>query len=111
MIGTLLEKLLAPLLICSVGFAGGIAFQQKVLNEPAMTQQCPACNCPEAVSIQPFEVEKMKNLRNFTYTPQFTGTVSVAGVDSATVRKYIDESVMKAFERHVIKIDEKKRKR
>lgn len=117
MLTWLSSKLLAPLLILSGGIVSGIAVQQKILNpKPVVDKKCPDCNCPaQAVSVQPFEVEKIKNLKAFTYAPEFTGSISVAGVDSAAIRRYIDQAVMRAFESHVRSIqatdDLKKRKR
>lgn len=111
------SKLLAPLLILLFGMGAGIGIQQKVFN-PRHTPAplpCPDCNCPaQAVSVQPFEVEKIKNLKAFTYSPAFTGSISVAGVDSTAIKRYIDQAVIKAFEAHVQTIqieDSKKRKR
>jgi hypothetical protein len=110
----ILSKFALPLLIFVFGSIAGIGVQQKVLNEKVRFPEpvpCPPCNCPEAVSIQPFDVQKMKNLKEFSYSPQFSGSVSVAGVDSATVRKYIEQSIMRAFEKHVTEIEGSKRRR
>jgi hypothetical protein len=53
------------------------------------------------VSVQPFDVEKIKGLKQFNYAPQFTGSVSVAGVDSTALRKMIDASVDRSIKKNV----------
>lgn len=110
---SLLPKIIAPLALLSFGVVAGIGVQQKVLNpKPIEVPACPSCNCPQpSVSIQPFEVEKIKNLKAFTYAPEFTGSISVAGVDSTAIKRYIDDAVMRAFEKHVKTIVPTKSKR
>lgn len=93
------------------GMVAGIFLQQKVLNPKIEIPTCPSCSCPEpTVSVQPFDVEKIKGIKSFNYSPQYTGNISVAGVDSASVRKWIEHSVVKAIEDHVKYIDKTKRK-
>lgn len=101
----ILSKAGLPLLIGVGGFFGGQVFQAKFLK-PAIqveTKTCPEpapCICnPPAVSVQPFEVEKMKNLRNFTYQPSYSGSISVAGVDSAFVKRAIREAIREELNR------------
>lgn len=104
---TLLTKIGTPALLAAGIFAGGMFTQKK------FTRDCPdcippACNCPQpTVSVQPFDVEKIKNLKAFTYSPEFTGAISVAGVDSTAIRKYVEQAVEKAFER----LDKKKKRK
>ncbi|MGL6121692.1 MAG: hypothetical protein ACRC1W_01385 [Shewanella sp.] len=107
------SKFLPPLLILIFGVVGGIGIQQKVLNpEPHEIIPCPDCHCPEpSVSIQPFEVDKIKNLKAFTYSPAFTGSVHIAGVDSTALQRYVESAVMKAFEKHVKKVDQKRNRK
>jgi hypothetical protein len=70
--------------------------------EPVEIPACPACNCPEpTVSVQPFEVEKIKGLKSFEYSPSFTGSIAVSGVDSSSVKRYINQSVDAAFNKYV----------
>ncbi|HMG94360.1 MAG TPA: hypothetical protein VK589_30075 [Chryseolinea sp.] len=101
----ILPKIIAPLAILAFGMVAGIGVQQKVFSSPpeqVVDMKCPDCICPQsAVSVQPFEVEKIKNLKAFTYSPEFTGSISVAGVDSIAIKRYIDHAVMRAFEKHV----------
>ena len=56
------------------------------------------------VKVQTFECEKIKGLREFNYSPQYTGNIAVNGVDSSAVRRWIEQSIMKALEKHVKKI-------
>lgn len=94
---TLLTKIGTPAILAAVVFAGGMFTQKK------FTRDCPdcippACNCPQpTVSVQPFDVEKIKNLKQFTYQPAFTGSISVAGVDSTAIKRYIDNAITKSL--------------
>lgn len=36
-------------------------------------KDCPDCICPPTISVAPFDVEKIKGVRNFTYSPSFVG--------------------------------------
>lgn len=112
------SKGLGPMLLIAAGVVGGVGLQQRVFNKSLPCPQCPpapACVCPPqtAVSVQPFDVQKMKNIRAFTYQPEYKGVISVAGVDSLTIKKYISDAVAKAFSEHVkkIELDQTKRKR
>ncbi len=98
-----------PVLYVLAGSLAGIAVQQKYLASPAPDYPpCPACVCPEpTVSAQPFDVKKFKGLREFNYAPSFTGSISVAGVDSTALRRMIDRSLVEAL----AKYDVKKRRR
>jgi hypothetical protein len=99
----LFSKIGLPLLIAGGGFFGGMMFQGKVMKPKIEIPACPPCpqvTCnPPAVSVQPFEVEKMKNLRNFTYQPSYSGSISVAGVDSAFVKRAIREAIREELNR------------
>lgn len=64
---------------------------------------------PPTVSVQPFEVEKIKGLREFVYSPQFTGSIEVAGVDSTSIRRMIDDAFKRYIEANLPQ--DKKRKR
>lgn len=91
---------------------GGIAVPEilKFIHGPAPAHVCPDCYCPEpTVSVQPFEVEKIKGLREFVYSPQFSGSISVAGVDSTALRRMIDQSMSNSFAKF-LDYDKKKRK-
>lgn len=113
-------KIGLPLLVLVLGAIGGIGLQQKVLAphqekiDYARIENIIKSATPPpapAVSVQPFDVNKIKNLKSFTYSPDFTGSVSIAGVDSAAMKKYIEDAVMKAFQKHVSGIESTKRKR
>lgn len=111
MFGLGFTKLGIPLLIFALGGIGGMFLQHKVFAPKIEIPACPDCSCPEpTVSVQPFDVEKIKGLREFNYSPQFTGSVSLNGVDSAAVKRFIDEAVMRAFDKHIKGIDKKKRR-
>lgn len=114
MLNVVLTKFGIPLVIAAAGVVGGIGLQQKVFNpKPVACPACPSCHCPEpTVSVQPFDVEKLKNIKTFTYAPDFKGSVSVAGVDSTSIRKYIEAAVNRAFEAQaqMAKPEKKKRK-
>jgi hypothetical protein len=82
-----------------IGVVAGIGMQQK-LFAPEIPQ-CPACICPEpTVSVQPFDVDKIRGIKEFNYAPQFSGSISVAGVDSTALRKMFDKSIEAAFIKH-----------
>lgn len=93
----------APYLVVGLIFSLATLFVDKRFFEKEQ-EPCPdcICDCPEppTVSVQPFEVDKIKGLRSFQYSPQFSGHISVAGVDSASVRKMITESVDAAFKKY-----------
>jgi hypothetical protein len=108
------KTLISAAISLLVGVVAGVGLQQKFFTREHQCPKpvpCPTVVCPEAVTIQPFDSEKIKNVRSFTYAPQFTGTVSVAGVDSTSIRKFIDQSVMRAFEAHVQKVQPKEEKK
>jgi hypothetical protein len=86
------------LLALALGITAGMALESW-LEKP------PVCNCPDPnikvgcpeprVEVQPFDVEKIKNVRGFTYAPTFTGNVS-ADMDTASVRRMIREEIQNA---------------
>lgn len=80
-----------------IGLIGGVALDQKVFrSSPVPCPQCPACICPEpTVEAQRFDMDKMKGVKEFNYMPEFTGNISVAGVDSSMIKKYLDQAVKK----------------
>lgn len=109
----ILTKFGTPILLVVIGAGLGTIFQMK--SNINKLSKCPDCVCPRCpdpptVSVQPFDVEKIKNLKAFTYSPGFTGSISVAGVDSTSIKRYIDQAVLSAFEKHVVKPEKKKRK-
>lgn len=95
-----LKKLVGPLALVLVGIVAGSFGTLKLQKPPEY--KCPDCNCPEpTVSVQPFDVDKIKGLRSFVYTPQFSGSIRVAGVDSTALRKMIDASMEKAMQKYM----------
>lgn len=93
-------KIITYALIAICGVVGGIAFDRKVLSPDI--PECPACNCPEpTVSIQPFDVDKIKGVKAFNYSPQFLGNISVAGVDSVGLSRMIDRAIDQSLNKHV----------
>src|SRR5690242_16522625 len=100
---TIISKIGVPALFVLGGVVAGVGLQQRVLSaKPVPCPQCPpapACICPPqtAVSVQPFDVQKIKNLKAFTYQPEYHGVITVAGVDSTVIRKYVTSAVDRAF--------------
>jgi hypothetical protein len=116
MFSTIIAKFAPLLLVLCVGGVGGMFLQHKVFSDPPVVvpdcPACPACNCPQpTVSVQPFDVEKIKGLKEFNYSPQYTGNISVNGVDSASVRKWIENSIAKAIDKHTPPKEEKKKRK
>lgn len=112
MLQGLLKNLLGPAALLMVGALAG-SFGTMKLQKPVSvpSYECPDCNCPEpSVSVQPFEVDKIKGLKSFVYNPQFSGSIQVAGVDSTALRKMIDQSMEQAFQRYMISNHKKGRK-
>jgi hypothetical protein len=100
----LLSKIALPLALFACGLVGGIFLQQRVISKD-IEFSCPDCRCPDpVVSVQPFDVEKMKRIGSFNYSPQFSGSISVAGVDSTSLNKMINE----AMDRSIKKYSERK---
>ncbi len=75
-------KLIPYLAVASIFFLGGLVFDSKYLTKP-----CPKCPeippCPPTteLKLQDFDVNKIKNIKHFTYSPNITGTF-ILKVDS-----------------------------
>jgi hypothetical protein len=119
MIAAFFAKFGLPAFVLLFGVTIGIGVQQKVLGHKPTAPpeidyariQKMITNIPQpTVSVQPFAVDKFKNLKTFTYSPAFTGSISVAGVDSASIRRYIEEAVTKAIEKQ-LPLETKRRRR
>lgn len=96
----LLGKGLVYVIVAIASGFGGYVLNDR-MQKPVQIPTCPDCHCPEpTVSIQPFEVEKIKGLRNFSYNPQFSGSIRVAGVDSTALQRMIDGGIERAFARY-----------
>jgi hypothetical protein len=116
----LLGKLVIPIVIFVFGAVGGMFLQQKVFAprpEKFDYSQVRAIIAteikniaPPTVSVQPFDADQLRRVKEFNYSPQFSGSVNVVGVDSSLVQKYIDEAVMAAFEKHIVSTDKKRRR-
>jgi hypothetical protein len=100
---TIISKFAIPIIIACLAFSGGMITMAKI-QKPVEVPECPACNCPEpTVSVQPFDVDKVKGVKNFNYAPQFSGSISVAGLDSTAIRKMFETSINRAFDNYKIK--------
>ncbi len=94
----LLSKIALPLALFACGLVGGIFLQQRVISREINVPACPDCRCPDpVVSVQPFDVQKMKRIGEFIYSPQFNGSISVAGVDSTALALMIEKAMDKSF--------------
>lgn len=95
---TLLIKILSACLIASISALGGYMLNDK-LKKPV---NIPDCVCPEpTVSVQPFDVEKIKGVKEFNYSPQFSGAISVAGADSSRLKQIIQQSVDESLKKYL----------
>lgn len=94
---SILAKIGPPAVLAAACFGAGMFTMKKLTRDCPQPAPC-VCQCPEpTVSVQPFDVDKIKNLKSFTYAPEFTGSIRVAGVDSVAIRRYIEESVSNAL--------------
>lgn len=88
-------------IIIALASSTATLFGVKALEKPVIIPEQPDCVCPEpTVSVQPFEVEKIKGLKEFVYSPQFTGSISVSGVDSLSVKRMINTSIDAGFKKY-----------
>ncbi len=100
---TIITKFGLPIIVAFASFTGGMITMTK-MQKPVSIPDCPSCICPEpTVSIQPFDVDKVKGVKNFNYAPQFSGSISVAGVDSTALRKMIDGCLNRALDDYKVK--------
>lgn len=116
----LVSKLFFPLLIFVFGGIGGMFLQHKVFAPPvekfdytkvqSIMNEVVKNISPPTVSVQPFDADQLKRVKEFNYSPQFSGSVNVVGVDSALVKKYIEQAVLTAFEKHIVSTDKKRRR-
>lgn len=64
-------KFLPYALCLLLGVGVGAYVCKMVQPQPKEPPPCPACNCPAAVSLQNFDLDKLNNKRGtFTYSPQ-----------------------------------------
>jgi hypothetical protein len=97
----IVTKILIGALVAAISGFGGYILNDK-LEKPIPSCVCPQPVCPEpTVSVQPFDVEKIKGVKSFNYSPQFTGSISVAGVDSTRLKQIIQHSVDESLQKYV----------
>ena len=97
---SLLSKFSVPVILFLVGTVAGIYLQEKVIARECKLEcpKPPDCNCPKAtVQMQPFDVEKMKNIKGFTYSPQYSDNITLAGADTNQLKTIIEKSIQKAL--------------
>jgi len=97
---SLLSKFSVPVVLFLVGTLAGIYLQEKVIARECKLEcpKAPDCNCPApTVQMQPFEVDKMKNIKGFTYSPQYSGNISIGGADTTRLREIVEKSITKAL--------------
>lgn len=96
--GPFLSRNAVPMVLAAACFGGGMFTMKKLTRDCPEAPPCICAACPEpTVAVQPFDVEKIKNLKSFTYSPQYSGSIRVAGVDSAAVRRYIRQAIDEAL--------------
>lgn len=86
------------MVLAAACFGGGMFTMKQLTRDCPQAPPCICAACPEpTVSVQPFDVEKIKNLRSFTYSPNYSGSIQVAGVDSVSVRRWIERAIGEAL--------------
>ena len=95
---SILAKIGPPAVLAAACFGAGMFTMKKLTRDCPPVPACICAACPEpTVAVQPFDVDKIKNLKSFTYSPQYSGSIRVAGVDSAAVKRYIIDAVNEAL--------------
>lgn len=80
-------KALPYVAIAAVFFLAGLVFDSKFLTKPCPScPEIPACPPQTAIDLQSFDVQKIKNIKTFTYSPSISGTIIVVA-DSTTYKK------------------------
>lgn len=100
MLTPLFARFAYPVIMLMIGTLSGIYLQEKVLSKECRFEcpKIPEMKCPApTIQMQPFEVEKMKNIKGFTYSPQYSGNISIAGSDTTHLREIIESSIAKAL--------------
>lgn len=83
-------NLLLYLLIFIGGAVTGSIFQTKVLAPKIVIPSCPACPPSTEVSLQNFDVTKLKNKGTFTYAPQLNNVViKIETKDSSLLKQML----------------------
>jgi hypothetical protein len=97
MISTLLTKFWLPLAIVA-GFAGGSFFGSKVLDKKCPDLKCPeipACNCPAAVELNNFDLEKINNKKGGQFHLHNTlsnVTIKIEAKDSVLIKQLLRQA-------------------
>jgi len=107
----ILSKIGLPVLFIAAGSVGGMVLQTKIQKKPepvdyvkintmiVTTINHAFENHPSpAVSIQPFDADQLKRVKEFNYNPTFSGNITIA-TDSAALNKAIAKAVEDAFEK------------
>ena len=78
-----------------IGSAGTVLISKAF--KPKIIVKTEKVSCPDAVSLQPFDLEKMNNKKgNFTYSPQLSGvTLEMCGSDSLLIARIAQEIAKK----------------
>lgn len=71
-----------------IGGASSVAVVRATREQPL---PCPACNCPAAVSLQNFDLDKLNNKKGtFSYSPQLHGvTIKIESKDSVLLKQIL----------------------
>ncbi|MFO0414899.1 MAG: hypothetical protein ACK52I_22225 [Pseudomonadota bacterium] len=107
------QKILIIGIIAMAGTLSGIFLQQKFFNESPeqidyerirkiVGEEIKQLPTP-TVSVQPFDVEKIKGVREFNYSPAFSGNVTLSGCDSTAMKRLVESAVDKALSNYRIK--------
>lgn len=107
----ILSKIGLPVLFVAAGSVGGMVLQTKIQKKPepvdyvkidkmirSTINEAFENHPAPAVSIQPFEADQLKKVKEFNYNPTFSGNITIA-TDSAALNKAIANAIAKAFEK------------
>jgi hypothetical protein len=96
MITTILTKFGLPALILSVGFGAGMVTSKK-LEKPVKVPEykCPDCNCPPAVELNNFDLEKINNKKGGHFHLHNTlsnVTIKIEAKDSVLIKQLLRQA-------------------
>lgn len=107
----ILSKIGFPVLFIVAGSVGGMFLQSKLQKKPepvdyvkinqmivTTINQAFENHPSPAVSIQPFDADQLKKVKEFNYNPTFSGNITIA-TDSVALNKAIANAVQQAFEK------------
>lgn len=82
-------KFIPYVAIAALFFVAGLVFDSKYLTKPCPPcPEIPACPPQTSIDLQSFDVNKIKNIKQFTYSPSISGTIIVVA-DSTTYKKLV----------------------